>query len=53
MMQDLKHGTDLQKYITNKSKGKFQPEDLNKIAADILSDIDTSIAKVQRRILSL
>jgi len=48
----LKTWTDLQKYITNKSKGKFQPEDLNKIAADILSDIDTSIAKVREEILS-
>ena len=47
----LKTWTDLQKYISEKSNGKIQPEDLNKIAADILAGIDTSIAKVREKIL--
>jgi len=31
------------KNVSEKSYGKIQPEDLNRIAADILADIDTSM----------
>jgi len=48
----LKTWTDLQKYVSERSYGKIQPEDLNRIAADILADIDTSIAKVREKILA-
>jgi hypothetical protein len=48
----LKTWTDLQKYVSEKSNGKIQPVDLNKIAADILADIDTSIAKAREKILA-
>jgi hypothetical protein len=48
----LKTWTDLQKYIAEKSNGKILPEDLNKIAADVLADTDPSIAKIREKILS-
>jgi hypothetical protein len=47
----LKTWTDLQKYILEKSNGKILPEDLNKIAADILTEVDPSIAKIREKIL--
>ena len=48
----LKTWTDLQQYVSDKSNGRIQPVDLNKIAADILSDIDTSISKIRKKILA-
>ena len=48
----LKTWTDLQKYVLEKSNGKILPEDLNKIAADILADIDPSIAKIREKVLA-
>jgi LPXTG-motif cell wall-anchored protein len=48
----LKTWTDLQKYISEKINGKILPEDLNKIAADILADIDPSIAKLREKVLT-
>lgn len=47
----LKTWTDLQKFISEKTNGKISPEELNKIAADILTDTDNSIAKVGGKIL--
>jgi tetratricopeptide (TPR) repeat protein len=48
----LKTWTDLQEYVSNKSNGRIQPVDFNKIAADILSDIDTSISKIREKIFA-
>jgi hypothetical protein len=48
----LKTWTDLQKYIEEKTNGRIKPDDLNKIAADILNDVDPRIAKVRSRILT-
>lgn len=48
----LKTWTDLQQYISDRSNGRIQPVDFNKIAADILSDIDTSISKIRKKILA-
>lgn len=47
----LKTWTDLQEYISAKTNGKITPEDLNKIAADILAEIDPSISKIRDKIL--
>jgi tetratricopeptide (TPR) repeat protein len=48
----LKTWIDLQQYVCEKSNLRILPEDLNKIAADILSDIDTSIARLREKILA-
>jgi hypothetical protein len=48
---DLKTWTDLQKYISEKNKG-IQPEDLNRITADILSGTEPSIYKLKEKILA-
>jgi tetratricopeptide (TPR) repeat protein len=48
----LKTWTDLQKYVSEKSNGRIQPQDLNKIASDILSDIDPSISRLREMILA-
>jgi tetratricopeptide (TPR) repeat protein len=47
----LKTWTDLQKYVSEKSNGRILPEDLNKIAADILADIDPLISKIRDKVL--
>jgi hypothetical protein len=47
----MKSWTDLQKYIEEKTNGKIKPEDLNKIAGDILNNMDPQIAKVKEKIL--
>jgi len=47
----LKTWTDLQKYVSEKSNGKILPEDLNRIAADILAGIDPLIAKIREKVL--
>ena len=48
----LKTWTDIQQHVCRKSNDKIQPEDLNKIAADVLSDIDPSISKIREKILA-
>jgi len=49
---NLKTWTDLQEYIMNKSGGRISPEDLNLIAADIISGNDTSIPVINEKILA-
>jgi tetratricopeptide (TPR) repeat protein len=49
---DLRTWTDLQEYISTKTGGKISPEELNKIAAAILTDIDPSIAILREKILA-
>jgi len=49
---NLKTWTDLQEYIMNKSGGRITPEDLNLIAADIISGNDTSIPIINEKILA-
>jgi hypothetical protein len=48
----LKTWIDLQNYVSGKSNGRIQPKDLNKIASDILSEIDPSIARHREMILA-
>jgi hypothetical protein len=48
----LKTWTDLQKYISDKSNGKIVPEEMNRIAADIIAGIDPSISKIRGKILT-
>jgi tetratricopeptide (TPR) repeat protein len=50
---NLRTWTDLQQYISNKSGGKISPEELNKIAAAILSDVDPSISTLREKILAI
>ena len=47
----LKTWTDLQKYVSEKSNGRILPKDLNKIAADILANIDPLISKIRDKVL--
>jgi len=47
----LKTWTDLQEYINLKTEGRITPEELNKIAAAILSDTDPSIDILREKIL--
>jgi len=49
---NLKTWTDLQEYILSKTGGRISPEDLNKIAADILTEIDPSISVLRKKILT-
>jgi hypothetical protein len=49
---NLKTWTDLQQYISEKTGGKINPEELNKIAAAILSDTDPSISVLKEKILA-
>lgn len=49
---NLKTWTDLQKFVAEKSNSRVQPEELNKIAADVLADIDTSIAILREKIVA-
>ena len=48
----LKTWTGLQEYISAMTGGKISPEELNKIAAAILSDVDPSIAILRNKILA-
>ncbi|MCX6325931.1 MAG: tetratricopeptide repeat protein [Bacteroidia bacterium] len=48
----LKTWTYLQEYILSKSGDKISPEELNKIAADILTEIDPSISVLRKKILT-
>lgn len=50
--ENLKTWTDLQKYIASKIGGAITPEDLNRIAADILMEVDPSIAIARDKILA-
>jgi hypothetical protein len=50
---NLKTWTDLQEYISAKTGGKISPEELNKIAAAILSDVDPSISVLREKILAV
>ncbi len=49
---NLKTWTDLQEYIMKKSGGKITPEELNVIAADVLSGKDPSISILNEKILA-
>jgi hypothetical protein len=48
---NLKTWTDLQEYINLKTNGRITPQDLNKIAASILSEADPSIAVIRNKML--
>lgn len=48
---NLKTWTDLQKYIELKTEGRITPEELNNIAAAILTDTDPSIGILREKIL--
>jgi hypothetical protein len=48
---NLKSWTDLQQYVKEKSGGKITPEDLDRIAADILAGTDPSIVTLRRKVL--
>ena len=48
---NLKTWTDLQEYVRIKTGGRITPEDLNKIAADILTGADPSILILKDKIL--
>ncbi|MGA2407851.1 MAG: tetratricopeptide repeat protein [Bacteroidales bacterium] len=47
---NLKTWTDLQEYIKAETGGKISPEELNKIAAAALAEIDPSIAVLRKKI---
>lgn len=49
---NLKTWTDLQKYIYLKTDGKISPEELNKIAASVLANIDPAIEILRDKILA-
>jgi hypothetical protein len=50
--QNLNTWTDLQQYIASKTGNKVTPSDLNMIAADILTNTDSSIAIIREKILA-
>jgi hypothetical protein len=50
--QNLKTWTDLQEYIDSKTGGKITPSDLNRVAADILTNTDPAIALIKEKILA-
>ena len=50
--ENLKTWTDLQKYILAKTDNKISPEELNKIAASVLADVDPDIAILRNKILA-
>lgn len=49
---NLKTWTDLQKYVDLKTDGKISPEELNKIAASVLDNIDPAITILRDKILA-
>jgi hypothetical protein len=49
---NLKTWTDLQKYVYLKTDGKISPEELNKIAASVLANIDPAIQILRDKILA-
>jgi tetratricopeptide (TPR) repeat protein len=48
----LKTWIDLQNYISKKTNGRIKPEDLNKIAADVLNGVDPIISKLRAKIIA-
>ncbi len=48
----LKSWTDLQEYIASKSEGRIKPEDLSKLANQILSGTDPAITVIRNKILA-
>jgi hypothetical protein len=48
----LKTWTDLQEYIQLKTGGKTSPQDLNNLAAAILTNVDPSISVLKKKILA-
>jgi hypothetical protein len=50
---DLKTWADLQEYVASKTGGKIKPEDLNTIAAAVLSETDPAIALLKKKILTV
>jgi hypothetical protein len=50
--EKLKTWTDLQNYISSKTGGVITPEELNKLASDILMEVDPSIALTREKILA-
>ena len=49
---NLKTWTDLQEYIQKRTNGKISPEELNKIAASVLADVDPAIPILREKILA-
>jgi hypothetical protein len=49
--ENLKTWSDLQRYISEKSGGKFSSDDLNDLASFILTDLDPAIAVIRDKIL--
>jgi hypothetical protein len=47
---NLKTWTDLQEYINLKTNGRITPEELNKIAASVLSEADPAIAVIREKL---
>jgi len=50
---NIKTWTELQQYISGKTGGKISPEDLNNIAAAVLSDSDPSIVLLKKKLLAI
>jgi hypothetical protein len=48
---NLKSWSDLQRYVSEKSNGKITAQDLNDLAADILTEVDPAIAVIREKIL--
>ena len=48
----FKTWTDLQKYIEEKTGGNITPEELNRIASDILMNVDPAISVINSKILA-
>jgi len=49
--QGLKSWTDLQEYVVKKSGGRITAEDLNRLAAEILSGTDPTISEIRNKVL--
>jgi hypothetical protein len=48
--EGLKTWTDLQKYVADKTNGRILPDELNRIAGDILAGVDPRIANIRDKI---
>ena len=49
---NLKTWTDLQEYINTKTGGKITPQELNRIAAAVLAEVDPGIEILRNKILA-
>jgi tetratricopeptide (TPR) repeat protein len=49
---DLKTWSELQKYVSERSSGKITPQNLDNLAAFILTEVDPSIAIIRDKILA-